>query len=240
MRISARKLAFVLAPPVMSASLLAGIAVQQSRHIKPEDVQPYHARAKSAVDAVPYQLGEWSGKDNDIPVAAQKLLRPNAILSRLYSDNATATSRRPRIAQLLIVQCEDSRDMLGHFPPVCYRAQGKTLDERYSGPRDWKVGNTAIPGHEYQFTEMKDGQITRVTVYNFLIVPGRGIVRDMKGIEQAAEDYQQRYYGAAQFQVVFHGSASTDRTREERDAMFAELIGPNLQVIETLTSGGLK
>ncbi len=65
-------------------------------------------------------------------------------------------------------------------------------------------------------------------------------MRDMKGVEKAAEDYQQRYYGAPQFQVVFHGLASADQSRDERDAIFAALIGPNLNVIETLTSGVLK
>jgi hypothetical protein len=61
----------------------------------------------------------------------------------------------------------------------------------------------------------------------------------MKGVEEAAEDYQQRYYGAAQFQVVFHGLASADRSRDERDEMFATLIGPNLKLIETLKAGAL-
>jgi hypothetical protein len=243
MRTSLRKLAFVLAPPMLSAGLLAGIVVQQGRHLTPADVEPYHVRVKTAIDSIPYIIGEWTGQNNPVMPAAQKLLRPNAILSRLYSDNSTATTRRPRAAQLLIVQCRDSRDMIGHYPPICYRAQGKTLDGRFSGPRDWQVGGMAIPGYEYQFTEMQEGQITRVTVYNFLIVPGRGIVRDMKGVEQAAEDYQQRYYGAAQFQVVFRGQASAERSREsrvERDAIFATLMGPNIKLIETLTSGGLK
>jgi len=115
-----------------------------------------------------------------------------------------------------------------------------TLDEKYSGPRDWNVGGKTICGYEYQFTEVWQGQTSRTTVYNFLIVPGRGIVRDMKGIEEAAEDYQQRYYGAAQFWVVFQGLASADRSREERDAIFSALLGPNIHMIETLTSGALK
>jgi hypothetical protein len=59
----------------------------------------------------------------------------------------------------------------------------------------------------------------------------------MKALEEAAEDYQQRYYGAAQFQVVFSGLASADRSRDERDEIFAALLGPNLKVIETLKSG---
>src|SRR2546423_2638408 len=237
MNIGLRKLAFVLAPPLMSAMLLGGIVLEQRQHLTPQDVEPYHARAKAAIDGVPHFIGTWTGSDEPVPLAAQKLLRPNAILSRTYSDNSRSNGEH---ASMLIVQCRDSRDMVGHYPPICYRAKGNVLDEKYSGPRDWKVGSATIPGYEYQFTELRQGQISRTTVYNFLIVPKRGIVRDMKGVEAAAEDYQERYYGAAQFQVVFEGFASSDRAREERDEIFATLIGPCINVIETLTSGGLK
>jgi hypothetical protein len=250
MRIGLRQLAFTLTPPALSVALLVGIVSERSTHLKPQDVEPYHARAKAAVDAVPYIIGYWTGSDDEIPVAAQKLLRPNAILSRLYSDNspgsaansgAAADNRADHhLASLLIVQCRDSRDMIGHYPPICYRAHGKTVDEKSCGPRDWSVNGMLIPGYEYQFTEVFAGQTLRTIVYNFLIVPGRGIVRDMKGVERAAEDYQQRYYGAAQFQVVFHAQASAEPSREQRDAIFATLMAPNLKLIETLTAGGLK
>jgi hypothetical protein len=239
MRISVRQLAFVLTPPLLSAGLLAGIVAERSTHLKPRDVEPYHARAKELVEGVPYLIGYWTGQDDEITPAAQKLLRPNAILSRTYVEH-DPSSIRTREASLLIVQCRDSRDMVGHFPPICYRAHGMTLDESSSGRRDWDVNGLGIPGWEYQFTQLFQGQTFRTTVYNFLIVPGRGIVRDMKGVEQAAEDYQQRYYGAAQFQVVFHGLASADRSREERDAVFQMLMGPNTSLIRALTSGGLK
>jgi hypothetical protein len=242
MKVSLRQLVFVLTPPILSIGLLAGIVSEQRTHLQPQDVEPYHARAHAAIDAVPYVIGYWTGQDDEIPVAAQKLLRPNAILSRTYSDNSPSGDYRTehRLASLLIVQCRDSRDMVGHYPPICYRAHGMTIDDNYCGPRDWKVNGSTIPGYEYQFTGVFKGQTSRTIVYNFLIVPGRGIVRDMKGVEQAAEDYQQRYYGAAQFQVVFHGQASAEPSREERDQIFATLMGPNIKLIETLTSGVLQ
>jgi hypothetical protein len=234
-----RQLAFTLGAPVLSIGLLTGIFAEQRTHLKPKDVEPYHARAKAAVEQVPYFIGTWTGRDDEIPVAAQKLLRPNAILSRTFVDTAPEYRQR-RAASLLIVQCRDSRDMVGHYPPICYRAHGLTIDEKSCGPRDWTVNGRTIPGYEYHFTEVLGGRSSRTTVYNFLIVPGRGIVRDMKGVEQAAEDYQQRYFGAAQFQVVFQSDGSAEPSREERDEMFATLMGPNIQLIETLTSGVLK
>ena len=35
-----------------------------------------------------------------------------------------------------------------------------------------------------------------------LVVPGRGIFRDIKGVNRAAEDYERRHFGAAQFQFL--------------------------------------
>jgi len=244
MKIGFRKFAFVLTPPLMSVALLAGIVAEQRTHLQPQAVEPYHTAAAAAVAQVPYVIGYWTGTDEKIPPAAQKLLRPNAILSRLYSDNSPAGAPSPsdnpraqqRTAHLLIVQCRDSRDMLGHYPPVCYRSRGDVMEQKNCGPRDWNVNGVTIGGYEYQFTQVQREHTQRIVVYNFLIVPGRGIVRDMKGVEQAAEDYQQRYYGAAQFQVVFDCDASSLPPAERLDEIFATLIGPNLKLIETLTS----
>ena len=230
----------------MAASLLAGIVAEQRAHIKPTDVEPYHLRAKAAMDAVPYVIGYWTGKDDEIPPAAQKLLRPNAILSRTYYDTQPSY-RGQRMATLLIVQCRDSRDMVGHYPPICYRAQGRQ-PEGFVGcnekpetgvQRDWQVGDLKIPGVEYRFTHRREGQFWRTTVYNFFVVPQKGFFRDMQGVADAAEDYQQRYYGAAQFQLVFTSLASDDLTQAEHDDIFATLLAPNQTLIKTLTSGGL-
>src|SRR3954466_9551543 len=111
MRVRPRQFAFTILPPIFSIALLAGMASERATHLKPQDVEPYHARAKAGVDAVPYLIdgGRWTGTDEEIPVAAQKLLRPNAILSRLYVDNSPADyrSNEHRFASLLIVQCRD-------------------------------------------------------------------------------------------------------------------------------------
>jgi hypothetical protein len=108
--------------------------------------------------------------------------------------------------------------MVGHFPPICYPSHGMEMILKQE--RDWVVADQRIGGKEYQFRETKDGQTFIRTVYNFMVVPGRGIVRAIKGVEQAAEDYQQRYYGAAQFQVVFRSPSGDDITRERRDEIF--------------------
>jgi hypothetical protein len=244
----ARKLTFVLAPPVMAMTLLGGLTLEQRSYVKPQDVEPYHAKALAEMDQIPYVLdhGRWTGRDQPLPTAAQKLLRPNAVVSRTYEDNqkgefGAGAAGRERSATLLIVQCRDSRDMLGHYPPRCYRSHG--MEQKSAEPRDWNVGGMTIPGVEYGFEQKLVGQTYRTTVYNFFVVPGgksnNPLRRDMDAVRDAAEDYQQRYYGAAQFQVVFQGLSSADLPRSERDEIFQTLIEPTIPVIKTLSSGGL-
>lgn len=222
-----RSIGSILLPPLLCLGVLAGIRVEKSTQLNPKDAEPYHAQAKRAVEAIPYTFGSWTGSDKDVPEAAVKLLRPNVITSRVYIDNSRF---RPRKADVLIVQCQDSRDMVGHYPEKCYPQSGRTLRDKRE--RDWVIGGRTIPGVEYHFEKSAGTYVERFCIYNFLLVPGRGIVRDIDGVNKAAEDYQRRYFGAAQFQFLM----SEDYTRAERDAIFAELMGEMVQPLQVLAS----
>lgn len=239
MNVPIRQLAFLLAPPLLCMGLLAGIASEKSTHVEPKDVEPYHASVKAAVEDIPYVIGYWTGSQRPVHPAAQKLLRPNIIENRIYVDKEPNADWR-RQATLLIVHCKDSTDMVGHYPPVCYPAHGKPELSSNRAARDWQVGDLTITGTEYQFSDRTSAEEYRTTVYNFLVAPGGGIVRDMDSVRAAAEDYQKRYYGAAQFQVVFRAPALADLTREQRDEIFTTLIEPTIPVIKLLSTGGLE
>src|SRR5438876_8900292 len=197
------KLLSLLLAPAMSLALLGGIATEHRRYLKPADFEPYHIRAKAAIESLPLMIGSWNGFDADeeVPKEAQVLLKPNRILMRRYTDTSVASLSRPRQVDLLIVQCKLSGDMVGHFPPICYPSHGWELVRKSA--RDWSISGGTLPGMEYEFIKTYQGRPERSTIYNFFVVPTRGIVRDIDGVKAAAEDYQQRYYGAAQFQVAF-------------------------------------
>ena len=81
------------------------------------------------------------------------------------------------------------------------------------------------------------GMTMRQCVYNFLIVPGTGqIVPNIRGVEQAAEDYQQRYFGAAQFQIIMNA----DLPREEREEIYRTFVEACLEAIKTLKAGDVQ
>lgn len=229
-----RHLSAISIAPLLSMGLLAGMVRQTSRHIKPADVEPFHKRAYEEISSYPYYVGTWVGQDEEVTQAAVQLLRPNKILSRRYTNTSSTGPGARGSFQLLIVQCRDSRDMVGHYPPVCYPAHGQMLLSEE--PRDWKVDGMTVKGMEYLFSyrSAEQGILKRV-VYNFMIIPGQGFARDLGSLEKAAEDYQERYYGAAQFQMVF--SDSIDRA--DRDAILKQVIAAKPDMIRALMSGGI-
>jgi hypothetical protein len=232
--------------PAVSILMLMGMTAEAMTHITPKDSDGYLLRCKKAIEDIPTTLvgptgNIWSGKDTDVPPEATKLLRPNKILSREYvqqgGENASVS--------LLIVHCSDARDLQGHYPPRCYPASGhRQISEEQ---RTWHLPGMDINGMAYEFSSGSMGGT--MTVYNFFVtprVPGAhvshpeldgAICRDMADVYKSGEDYQRRYFGAAEFQIVGQGQA----TMEQMDQAFVDLLTPNEDVIRTLMnreSGG--
>ena len=234
------KLLSIVGAPVITLGLLGGIATEHRQYLKPADFEPYHVRAKAAIESLPSLIGSWSSRDadNEVPKEAQVLLKPNKILMRYYTDASVASMSRFRQVSLLIVQCKLSGDMVGHFPPICYPSAGYELVSKQI--RDWKVGPITIPGMEYHFIKTFEGRPEETIIYNFFVVPTRGMARDIDGVKAAAEDYQQRYYGAAQFQLQFSSRVNGDLPRRERDEIFTTLMEQAVPVIEQLNKGEIQ
>ncbi len=218
----------IIASPVLCLSLLGGIVVEGRTHAKPSDAIPFHDEARQRLEAWPRDIdGEWTSVEEKVPDAAVKLLRPNALISRFY----VSTQNGYRSANLLVVQCREPSDMCGHYPPNCYPSSGQPL--LHSEPRQWQVADTTIRGIEYHFAAARVGD-PQIWVYNFFVLPGRGIVPDMKDVRQASGDYQRRHYGAAQVQVVFKAELSQD----VRDEIFTALMKANVGVFKVLDPFG--
>ena len=222
--------------PAVAAALLVGMVAESASRVTPSDAEPYHQRAKAAVESIPMQIGTWSGRTEKIPREAIAILHPNVILCWKYTDNAASdingSRGYDRWASLLVDQCREARDMSGHFPPNCYRNSGEEMT--FQQARDWPVGDLLITGTEYHFRQTTATASTSTAVYSFLIVPGRPICRDITEVDHAAEDYQRRFFGAAQFQLVM----DADLSQSERDEIFTTLMQPCVPVIKTLMSGG--
>jgi hypothetical protein len=237
--------------PAMSLLLLGGMLAEARTRIQPADAEPHLARAKAAIEAVPMTIGPWSGHDEPVPAAAVSLLRPNMILSRKYAYVSKDGPFADKSVELLIVNCSDARDLQGHYPPNCYPAAGEPLLRK--DWRTWVLKDAAgaqsdlqIHGMEYEFsprqTKGEGSASDDLIVYNFFVLPlvpgtmvshpelNGAICPDIDSVYTSGEDYQRRYFGAAEFQMV----TDAELSREQRDEIFTELLAPNMTMIRTL------
>jgi hypothetical protein len=212
--------------------LLAGMTVETLARPRAADAAPFHARMRAAAARLPLNWGPWTGEDAPIVEAAVKLLHPNVMIERRYVNPAEQLA-----ASLLIVQCSDARDMQGHYPPNCYPGQGFRLEETTDLGMDLAPQGSALgagrrlTGRRYLFSRTADLTTVSITVDNYLLVPGRGCVREMREVYAVGSDYARRHYGAAQIQIVMQNALvrPADRDRVARELL--ELARPVLEVL---------
>ena len=132
-----------------------------------------------------------------MPDEDKRLLHPNGLVSRRFYNSKTGRS-----ITLLIIQTEDARALEGHYPPICYYNRGWT--QLGSRSRHWMLGDVNAPGMEYDFHFSSFDASKSWVVADMMILPTGQIKPDMSAVYAAASDLKNRYYGAAQFEIVFY------------------------------------
>src|SRR5687767_1798170 len=128
-----------------SLCLLGGAAVEGWSLGPPPEAAPYHARCRDAASMFPRNIGDWSGQDVAQPPQAVALLRPNILLTRSFSHMVSG-----RRVNVLFVQCRDVRDIVSHYPPICYPVT-RGMEQVAGRVRDWDVDGLKFQATEYEF-----------------------------------------------------------------------------------------
>lgn len=209
-----------------TAALLSLMGVQRLAWPRPAEAEAYHAEVAAAIDDVPFRIGDWLGVEVPQPPEAVRLLKPNRILSRRYRVPGRAAS-----VGLLIVHCQDARDLIGHYPPVCYPAHGWT--EVAAEPKIYQAAGRTLPATMYEFRQSLPDRSGSIHIATVLATPDGRLHRDMEALEQAASDYRRHFLGAAQFQVVFTSPLSV----EERDRLVRRFLDACEPVFGALAAG---
>jgi hypothetical protein len=215
------------AAALVSLVLIGGVwAEHELFHLPVGNAADYHARVRALADHLPYRIGNWVGSDVTPPQSAVTLLRPNLLLGRDFKNAETGEN-----ATLMIVQCQDARDMSGHWPPVCYPAHGWTL--RDTEQREILVAGLPVPVMIYRFTIESIDQYSEIVIYNFFVRPDGAVESGRDGVRRAAEDPRLKIFGAAQFQIAFGASMDSDR----RDEIFGLLVAGAFPVLQAVRGG---
>jgi hypothetical protein len=221
------------AAPALTAVLLVSMSTMDKLRIDPHEADAFHTRAAAVIAAVPrlFEIGphSWFAR-KDLPLGddAEGMLKPNAYLHRIYQNPVNG-----RQVELLLVQCRDSRDMQGHYPPVCYPSNGCQMNlpgEARDSVIQWPGRKIMVPSREYSVV-FPGGR--RRTIRNFFVMPNGQIVRDMESVNRSAKDYRELVFGVAQIQLLFDGSVDAPACEQ----IFTELLGANPELITTLQSG---
>ena len=188
------------------------------------------AEVAEAMAAAPFFIGAWVGRDEEVPPEAQKLLRPNAILSRFYQKPGGAWVR------VLVVHCGDARDMIGHYPPVCYPSSGwVALDG--DGPPHATIrlrDGVELPVQSYGFRRMHEhGREVRIRIFNAFVLPDGSTTRNISDINRQSERLAVAVQGVAQLQVI----TSTDVSRAEAVTAAAEVLDGLRDLLDALRVG---
>jgi hypothetical protein len=211
----------------MAGVILAGVVLDwRWYHGGLLGADDYHRRVRAAVEAIPFRAGDWMSQDTPVLPAAQELLRPNVILSRRYQNLASGLE-----ASFLLVQCTDARDLLGHYPPVCYKANG--FEQLAAEPMTYDHHSLRLDGTLYTFASANLAAHERIKVFDFMILPNGQTAPDMAGVNAIARDRHIRHFGAAQVQVVTDAELSD----EDRDAVTRALLESARPAIDAIREG---
>ncbi|MCY2954892.1 MAG: exosortase-associated EpsI family protein [Planctomycetota bacterium] len=207
--------------------VLVGVAGERTwLRAAAREADRYHQAVRRAADAVPIRIGMWFASDVEVPPAAVKMLHPNVTVSRRYTEAMTGRS-----VSVLIVQCTDARDLIGHYPPVCYPANGWKATS--SSAADWRTDDLEIRGMQYGFRMAKVDRAAELVIDNFFILPDGRTGRDMKELDAVARNRRKRYFGAAQVQIVADAGIPAANREEFREQMLRRCR----QFIDTVRRG---
>ena len=175
-----------------------------------------------AVDHAPYRIGSWVGRETPMPEAAIRMLRPNATLSRRFSNLDTNT-----VLDVVIVHCGDARDMLGHYPPVCYpnagwvpdapnsNAQGRGRRARgEAGVTTLEANGVVINATMYQYARIHSmASESRIRIFNFFVLPDGAVTHDIDEVTEQTSWMGASVHGVAQIQILTSAETPYEEAR---------------------------
>lgn len=206
--------------PVSAITVIAGTMVLGGFEAeRAPGLHAYLAKVRDAVNAVPYQIGGAVGIDQVVSPGAERLLRPNAILQRRYTDPQTGASYG-----LTIVHCADARDLLDHYPPVCYPAHGWKLTSSKAA----EYGRAEVRAQVYDFVLRTEAGDTYSRVVSFFVLPGQsggpGKTADsMDEVDRASRSPTATALGAAHIMISFAGDAGDQVLASTLEAVLEQL-----------------
>lgn len=213
----------------VTALLVLKVAVPLSVPAGPE-VEAARATIREAMKRTPYLVaGRLVAQDQDLPTEAMKLLKPNGVISRNYSDIARGLSYG-----FVMTHAVDLNDMVGHYPPICYPGAGWTLEDS-SETHELDLGFDTVRVREYRFVRRSEsGADIGVRVLNGFILPDGSTTTEMSELRARAGRRALAAAGATQMQMIVPESYDEQETLE----VMAAIVRSTEEAVRLMGLGG--
>jgi hypothetical protein len=211
---------------LIAALGVLAMAVSQKLSARPTvDPSPYHARIQLAASHPLSNSSAWQMEE--IPDEGLKdAFRANVLLKRSFQHRVTGES-----VSFSLIQCPDVRDLVRHYPSICYPA--RAMVETMRRPLEWTIDGLPMHATEYLFESNDFRQANTTNVYHFILLPNGSITGD-PGVMKKQVPLQNRFYGAAQVQIVFTGTAIEESRRME---IVNEIIRMHRPIFDSILAG---
>jgi exosortase len=191
-------------------------------------LEAHRKRIADEVAALPMRFGPWVGTDIPIPSGAQRILTPNAVLCRDVSS-LEGDGR----ATFILVHCADLRDMVGHWPPVCYRADGWEREEGL--PREIEIagdGRPTLRSLRHRFARFReDGSPERIEVWTAFLAPRAEPTGDLEALRARSGSRGTSSLGIAQLQVGVPVTIPEEEREQLVRAILSEVPDPLVRAL---------
>lgn len=219
-----------LAPALAALSLVFAWWMLREQGVGDDTRAAYFASVRQAVEEVPLTIGPWVGTPVDLQEAATEILNPNIGRQWVFENVDTG-----QVIQVLIVHCQSTKDMLGHYPPQCYPNAGWAFDP--ATDRELTTvpfGGGEIPATRYTFTVFRNGSLVSLNVLNFLALPAQtgGLEPDMAGVNDASRSRVTASLGGANVQLL-----SSERLDTGPGSAVERFMGALEPVVRTIVEG---
>ncbi len=210
-----------LAIPLSLITLIV-FGVMRSNPGDAQAIDAYHEHIAELINEIPIDVDGWVGQQVPLPQSATSLLNPNGIVARQYFNEDKGV-----IATLMIVQCRDARDMGGHYPPVCYPANGWT--DKYDGEvLISALGEQSLRVYGFERTA---GKVEReIAIYSLFALPTGILTNSMRDVRELIANYEYRKYGAAQLQIMIQGGVAAEDHAWILEEMY-EIARPAIEAV---------
>ena len=109
---------------------------------------------------IPYQIGEWTGKDEVLDERTYEILETRNVLARIYEN-----SKKERVELLLVGSNKDRR--VAHPPEVCYTSSHyEVIDSKETS---FEIGGNKIPVREFVAKDQRNLEHNEYVVYVYKI-----------------------------------------------------------------------